>query len=165
MHYLQSIPITTSMACSIPRIGKTFWNCCGTLLSNADLSLCSVSFNGAEAWIWRSGTTWPETLMSSLQWTVNTSPGLLLLCSWIDWLLVVTLIKWTVSGYFVIKWSNVLCLWLCHSAYCISPLKNVCTAFSLSTVLTKFKSSCSARGSVTLAFSLVTTTSDPKGRP
>ena len=145
------------MACSIPRIGKTFWNCCGTLLSNADLSLWPVCFNGAEAWIWRSGTTWPDSLISSLQKTVKTSPGLLLLCSWIDWLLLVRPIKWAVSRYLIIKWSNVLCLWLCHSAYCISPLKNGCRAFPPCTVLKKFESSCSARGSVTLTFSLVNT--------
>lgn len=155
--YLLSSPITTSMDCSIPRKGNTFWNCSGTVLRKEYLFLWLLRLSGAAAWICRSGVTWPDSFMSSLQNTVKISPGLLLFCNCIDWLPVGIPINWTVSGYFVLKCWNVLCLLLCQSAYCMSPLKNGCKAFSFSTLCTKFISSCLARESVTSTLSLINT--------
>lgn len=146
------------MACSIPIIGITLWNCFGTLLSKEYLSLWSVCFIGAEAWIWISDVTCPDSPITSLQHIVKTSPGLFLLYNFINWLAVDVFVKWTISGYFILKWPNVLCLLLCPSAYWISPKKNGCKDLSSCTFSRNWASSCSARWSVTLTWSLVNST-------
>ena len=157
VNYLHKRPIATSMDSSIPRIGRTFSNCQGTLLSNELLSLWPVWFCGAEACIWKSGVTRPVSVMQILQQIVKISPGLFLFISCKDWHPAGVPINRTVSGYFVQKCWNVLCLLLCQSAYCTSPIKNGCSAFSFSTLWIKFLSSCSARGSVTSTDSLFKT--------
>ena len=158
MHYRPlKIPITVSIDCSIPRRGKISWNCCGTLLRREDFSWSRVNVGRIDACIWKSGTTWPVTATSSFQSTVNTTPVLFLLLSCMELLSDVLPVRWTRLGYFVLKCSNVLCLWFSQSAYCMSPTKNGCNDFSCWTELRKLESSCSKGGFVMLAWSLVIT--------